>query len=331
MSSNKKYEALDGLRVFACIGVVLYHVRSNMNFEPGDEVFPRLLSLSPTLVLLFMTISAFGMCCGYYERFINKQIDITDFYKKRYSKILPFFALLCFIDLAVSPSLNSLYEVFANLTLCFGLIPNANITVIGVGWFLGTVFAFYLLFPFFVFLLSDKKRAWLAFVASYIMNYLCESYFDVGRTSIAYSFVYFMVGGMVYLYRNEIQDNKVVKYVSLAGFLLSMLCYCTIYDGNFIKVLFIAFALMFAINLSGKNLFNNKATKFISGISFEIYLCHMLIYRVVEKLHIARFAGNGYLNYFVTFFLVFVGAMIFAYVGKMCVEKLMNLFIKRRL
>ena len=221
--------------------------------------------------------------------------------------------------------------MFANLTLCFGLIPNANITVIGVGWFLGTVFAFYLLFPFFVFLLSDKKRAWLAFVASYIMTYLCETYFNVGRTSIAYSFVYFMVGGMVYLYRTEIQNNSIVKYASLVGLLLAMLCYCTIYSGNLVRVLINTFALMFAINLSGKNLFNNKAVHFIAGISFEIYLCHMLIYRVVEKLYIPRLAGEGYLNYFAVFFLVFLGAIIFAYAGKMFVEKLMNLLIKRRL
>ena len=37
-------------------------------------------------------------------------------------------------------SKESLFEVFANLTLCQGLLPNANITVIGVSWTLAVIF-----------------------------------------------------------------------------------------------------------------------------------------------------------------------------------------------
>lgn len=85
---------------------------------------------------------------------------MNDFYKKRYTRILPFFAFLCVVDLLVSPSIGSLYEFFANITLCFGFLPNYGaITVIGVGWFLGIIFVFYMLYPFFVFLMDNKKRA----------------------------------------------------------------------------------------------------------------------------------------------------------------------------
>ncbi|KDS55941.1 acyltransferase domain protein [Phocaeicola vulgatus str. 3975 RP4] len=48
-------------------------------------------------------------------------------------------------------SKGSLFEAFMNCTLVFGLLPNNSLEVIGVGWFLGTVFLFYMLFPFFVF------------------------------------------------------------------------------------------------------------------------------------------------------------------------------------
>ena len=30
----------------------------------------------------------------------------------------------------------------------------------------------------------------------------------------------------------------------------------------------------------------NPVAKFLGGISFEIYLCHMVIYRVLEKFHL---------------------------------------------
>ena len=51
---------------------------------------------------------------------------LEKFYVKRFKKILPFFALLVFVDLIMSPSIESLYEAFADLTLMFGFLPNAG-------------------------------------------------------------------------------------------------------------------------------------------------------------------------------------------------------------
>ena len=73
-----------------------------------------------------MVISAFGMCCGYYEKILKNEITLEKFYVKRFKKILPFFALLVFVDLIMSPSIESLYEAFADLTLMFGFLPNAG-------------------------------------------------------------------------------------------------------------------------------------------------------------------------------------------------------------
>ena len=63
------------------------------------------------------------MCCGYYEQFKNGTISLEQFYKRRYQRIWPFFALLCTVELIVTHNLNALYEWFADLTLAFGLIP----------------------------------------------------------------------------------------------------------------------------------------------------------------------------------------------------------------
>lgn len=48
----------------------------------------------------------------------------------------------------------------------------------------------------------------------------------------------------------------------------------------------------------------NPVAKFLGGISFEIYLCHMVIYRVLEKLHIIHLFGNGLLAYIFTAVLI---------------------------
>mgnify|MGYP006963143961 CR=1 FL=1 len=46
----------------------------------------------------------------------------------------------------------------------------------------------------------------------------------------------------------------------------------------------------------------------------EIYLSHMLIFRVIEKMGINRLLGNGWLQYISTVVIVVIGASIFAVV-----------------
>lgn len=152
---NHKYFAnIDGLKSFAAIGIILMHIRANSQYDISGFLYNDLVPFFNEFVFLFMVISAFGICCGYYDKFIGGKVSIVDFYKKRYVKILPFFAVLVLIDLFRERSVSALIESFADITLVFGLLPNANISVIGVGWFLGTVFVFYMVFPFFVFLIE---------------------------------------------------------------------------------------------------------------------------------------------------------------------------------
>ena len=139
-------------------------------------------------------VSGFGMCCGYYQKIIDQKISLEEFYKKRYMKIWRYFALLCLLDFVISPSKESLFEVFVNLTLAQGLLPNANISVIGVSWTLSVIFVFYMLFPFFCFLIQNKRRAWEVAIIALIFNWLCSSYFDATRTNIIFDAVYFICG-----------------------------------------------------------------------------------------------------------------------------------------
>lgn len=121
---KKYYGAIDGLRTIACIGIVMMHIKANNAYEITGFVYDTLIASFTNFVFLFMVISAFGMCCGYLDKILNNEISLESFYRKRYSKILPFFTTLVLLDIVISPSKAALIEGFANVTLLFGLFPN---------------------------------------------------------------------------------------------------------------------------------------------------------------------------------------------------------------
>lgn len=258
---TERYEGIEGLKACAILGIVLMHVLTNGKYDLYGFTFQRLIPAFTNLVFLFMTISGFGMCCGYYRKIIDSKISMEDFYSKRYFKIWPYFALLCILDFIMSPSKSALYEVFANLTLCQGLLPNMNISVIGVSWTLAVIFVFYMLFPFFCFLMGNRKRAWFTLCVAMIYNLVCGLYFfdsnhiaeqeAVGfssRTNILFCSVFFVVGGLIYLYRKELAEFA-KDYRIIAGIILivSIALYFVAGASTLTMLLFCAIALIITL------------------------------------------------------------------------------------
>ena len=324
-SPHERYDAIDGLSALAALGIVSMHVLSNGGYALPGPAHAALGSLGE-FVYLFMVISGFSMCCGYFQRFADGSIDLGRFYARRYAKILPFFALLCLIDLALSPSWDFLFETFANLTLCFGLLPNASFSVIGVGWFLGMVFVFYLVFPFFCWLLQDRRRAWASFAVALIYNVLCQVYFMDGahvvagfdmRSNFLYCAVYFMAGGMVYLYRRRLvefsQKQRVAVWalcaVAVLAFFLVGVSIATLLA---VSTLLLVYAIG---SRGGTGVLVNPVTRFLSSISLEIYLCHMMMFRLLEKAGVSHALGNGGISYSFTLALVLISAIAFSAVA----------------
>lgn len=248
MSDRKRYEGIDGLKAYAIIGIVLMHVLTNGKYDLGGFIFGKLIPSFTNLVFLFMMVSGFGMCCGYYQKIVDRKISMEEFYSKRYIKIWPYFALLCALDFVMSPSKNSLYEVFANLTLCQGLLPDAHISVIGVSWTLAVIFVFYMLFPFFCFLIGNKKRAWGVVTAVLIFNFLCDSYFNAGRTNIIYDAIYFIAGGLIFLYQNELAEfASKHKVIAGAVLLVSAVAYFVLGSSTITMLFFCVVALVYTL------------------------------------------------------------------------------------
>ena len=236
-----------------------------------------------------------------------------------------------------------MFEVFANLTLCQGLLPNAKISVIGVSWTLAVIFVFYLLFPFFCFLIGNKKRAWGVTVAALVFNWLCGVYFFDGnhivdaisigfapRLNIVYDAIYFIAGGLIFFYRKSLAEFALRhKIVAGAILLIATVAYFALGDNTLTMLSFCVAALVYTLGCNRMGILVNPIAKFLGGISFEIYLCHMVIYRVLEKLHLVHLFKNGLLAYIFTAVAVICGSVVFSVCAKWFLNKV-ETFLKER-
>ena len=111
------------------------------------------------------------------------------------------------------------------------------------------------------------------------------------------------------MYRNEIE--KINSWFVLGMVVVFAIVYYII-GGNSIMCLLVSVALLLYAIIRRGGVLQSKPAKFVSSISMEIYLSHMLVYRILEKLHLNTIIGNGWLQYTVTVVMVIAGATVLA-------------------
>ena len=329
---KERYENLNGLRVFSCIAIIAMHIKANSEYQIEDWFFQNVIGAWGQLVALFIMISGFGMFCGYYDDFRNGKINLVEFYSKRYMKILPFFLTLIIIDVILDRSLGHVLEGLTEATLVFGLLPNNQPDVIGVCWTLGVIFLFYMLFPFITYLCRNRKLALYTFFGSILLSMICSVYYFtdkfvissfVPRHNFLYCAPWILGGACVFLFRNEIRAF-IAKYrwAWLGGCVIIDVVWHLVpseisgIDICVLKNLALYLPwLMYAISIDSKIL-NNKAMKYLSGISLELYLAQMVIFRCIEKANCLYIFGNGWLSFLIVWIAVVVGLIIFIEVWK---------------
>ena len=79
----KRYNSLNGIRTIACLGIVLMHVKSNLPYDVSGNYLNLIINELGNLTILFMVLSSFSMCCGYYEKIKNTLISPEQFYYRR--------------------------------------------------------------------------------------------------------------------------------------------------------------------------------------------------------------------------------------------------------
>ena len=70
---------------------------------------------------------------------------------------------------------------------------------------------------------------------------------------------------------------------------------------------------------------NNRFTEFISKISMEMYLAHMIVFRILEKLNLTKIFSNNYLSYIITSALVIIGVICGAIIFNVILKKIKDM------
>lgn len=312
--------------------------------EGGGVLTERIIPSFDYLVYLFMIISGFGMCNGYYQKLKDGNYDLNKFYSRRYKKTVPFFSILIIVNCILEFNRENIFEGLMEITMLFGFLPNNSLSVIGVAWTLGAIFAFYIIFPFVVFLLNDKRKGIIFLIVTLGITYMCQSYFMTEkfvtsnftmRHSFLFCLPYFLSGGLIYLYRNELSATvNLHKRAVLLGCVILAVGYLLSPDeiGGFDmivpKTLILYSAMVCAVLGEQNKWLSNRFTKFISEISMEMYLAHMVVFRVVEKLHIEKVCDNAILRYVITYFMVVLLLVVGMKLYRKCEQIVMQREIK---
>lgn len=103
---------------------------------------------------------------------------------------------------------------------------------------------------------------------------------------------------------------------------LTILRFVVDVKGLFILLDLLVFAAWFMYAIGSKDIvLNNRVAKYLSGISMEIYLCHMMFFRVASMLHLDKFIHNNDMLYVATCLTTLIGAICFSHVIKYYVFK----------
>ena len=144
-----------------------------------------------------------------------------------------------------------------------------------------------------------------------ILHYICDSYFNLNRHNIIFSLCYFLVGGLVFLYKEYI--IKIKWYIWTPLLIITLIIYYII--NSELRILIFVFTVLSVAIINSNS--HNKIVSLISKISMEIYLSHMVIFRVIEKLSLNSIIGNGMKQYLCTAIITIMGTICFAYVSHM--------------
>lgn len=310
---KERERGIDLLRVIAAFGIVAMHVLLLGDYTINNFMYNMIKPLS-ALIELFFIISGFSMCCGYYEKAKENQMDWTRFYISRYKKILPIFAIVVMIEAVFSWRFpDTLYEIIGDFSLLFSFMTNKSLNLASLGWTLGVIFGFYLFFPWFVSINKNKRQSLFVLLFFYILHLAVAYYFiEPGFKNNVILWLYqFEIGAIIFFYKDEIlKHRKAIRYITVAlTIVYFVLRGMNLWIYEELNCVIFSFWVMSAVGCKSK-IVNSKIIFKLSQLSLSIYLVQMIVFRPLQKLNIIHIFSNDSVDYVITVIATFLGCVV---------------------
>lgn len=333
MSDSRKdirLKGLDGIRALCALFILWGHMRQKDFASWELDTFP----LPECCAYVFFVIS--GFLAGFRINTISSPIG---YYRKKAKRILPLYysyisvVVLVFLLLGRGSQVlnnNLLYYLFLVPGIPFartnGILPLVHL------WFMGTLVLFYLVFPLFA-KVKEEKRAIFAIVISFIwlvfklLLRINGGGYYYRLVSITCFDILFMGvwGGLMIRKGLSFFGRKIVLpgVVAWGLFLLSGVYGRTIpapLRAEYVSVLALIMIVYYQKS-SSFSLLENKVTRFLGGISYEIYVCHILIVILLSDYFCQM---NWQLAGWLLYLIVTVMVVICAFVTKLFLESVFH-------
>lgn len=311
MEENKKYRlpGLDGLRAIAILLIVLGHC-SQADFWYGNCPLPR-LPLPGGALSIFFVLS--GFLAGYYSETIT---DAKSYYLKKAKRLFPVYYIYIILVVLVYLLIGRSTEVL-NWRLLYYIVPAGIIPFCQAQgilplvhlWFLTPIVIAYLLFPILLkAFMGGSRRCSVLTLCVFFAALKWILYATVGKETFAYRFISAsqfdcIFGGMflgLYISDREGQVPQLFNHKATNWLIWIAFLACGFYQ-DFIPApvrneffgLLAAGMLLGLIGEEPISHFWTRKWRFLSKISYQVYVIHILIIILSAMFFTALYDGDS--------------------------------------
>jgi len=313
---------IDGLRFFAIITVVLFHLNTALTKSMGLELNKVLDLMGGSKVAfsaawwfvrldlgvkVFFAISGFVLALPFLKYFLGiraEKVNIKSYFLRRLIRLEPpyIISLLMFLLIHVflldGNSIKLLWDFVAGLFYSHVLLFGEPNPINPVTWSLETEAQFYILVPIllnFIIYLKDKRAAIFVLIGLMIASICFKNHYNyhprLGSTILSYfsNFAVGIIGCWIYLSNEKWMKNKSLAFDFIG--LLSVFCLFYFYKPQYTylnQVVFNCSILLFILSAFKGNLFNWIFTRefiyVLGGMCYSIYLIHYAFFHLSTRL-----------------------------------------------
>lgn len=347
LSINKNYgdtNFVTGMRAYAALAVVLIHTGGAGLRELG-YVGNNFVDFCRTGVLIFFVISGFSVATSY-----KNSYSYLQYLGKRLLRIAPLYYFWLAFSIIFSATAIAWQENFGSTINVYAVVMHLSFlsfldyrianNIIGVEWSIPIEVFWYFFLPLMV-IFSRSWNALVLMLASSLTIYVLGEAFATKIFSNAGSnallalnwsplpyFFSFTLGIAAYRLRLTNVNWGTISSTILGLSVMAILMYCyrpafilRIFNTEFIFISLIAF-LLILVGSKGNRIFNfifcNRLISFLGVISYGIYLCHMPIFNLLNKLEISLFQNPVIIFLVVTFLAALASALTYFLIERPC-------------